>query len=626
MSNHFAWTPDADVIARAQLTRFLQQTRTGSFDEMYQRSIADPGWFTAEVLKFLDIRFTQPYREILRLNDGIEWPRWCVDGRMNIADSMLRWPDGDLAVIWEGEEGTVRTLTYCELENESARWAKGLRDLGIGRGDAVGIHLPMVPETVIALTALAQIGAIATPLFSGYGPSAIEKRLNDVEAKALITCEGFPRRGKWVDALSIANEALTRCPTVRHKIVVPRHGEMDWPETVPETATSMSAEDPAIIIYTSGTTGQPKGILHTHCGFPVKSAQDMAFHMDIGPGGRICWVTDIGWMMGPWLIYGALIRGGTIVLYDGAPDYPGPDRLWSFAARHRVNTLGISPTLIRTLAVHGSGPAHGHDLSALRFFASTGEPWNPDPWWWLFGQVGQHRVPIINYSGGTECSGGILSDHPLAPIKPCGFAAACPGIAADVIDDQGNSLRGPVGELAIRQPWIGQARGFWRDWDRYIRTYWSRVPGVWIHGDWAQLDEDGYWFIQGRSDDTLKIAGKRVGPAEVESVLVGHPDVVEAAVIGIPDERKGSAMVGFCVTARPTVSLAEELRERVAAEMGKPLKPERIHFVSALPKTRNGKIMRRVVRAAYLRQDPGDLMALNNPTSVEQIRDISPEV
>jgi acetyl-CoA synthetase len=629
MMSRFAWTPGSEVIARAQLARFLKQTRASSFEQMHRWSVQDPAWFTGEVLRFLDIRFHTPYTELLRLDRGIEWPTWCVGGGLNIAGACLRWPDGDVAVIWEGEEGHSRILTYGELRGETARWTARLRSLGIGKGDAVGIHLPMVPEAVIALVALARIGAVAAPLFSGYGPSAIEMRLNDVEAKALITCDGFPRRGKWVNAENTAGDALARCPSVRHKIVVRRDGSVSWPENGRATAASTAesapmeataAEDLLIIIYTSGTTGKPKGILHTHCGFPVKSAQDMAFHMDIGRGDRICWVTDLGWMMGPWLIYGALLLGGTIVLYDGAPDYPGPDRIWAFASRRQVNTLGISPTLIRTLAQHGVEPVRRHDLSALRFFGSTGEPWNPGAWWWLFQEAGQGRIPIMNYSGGTECSGGILGNHPLAPIKPCGFAAPCPGMAADTVDEQGRPVRGAVGELAIRAPWIGQARGFWRDPDRYLKTYWSRFPGVWIHGDWAEIDADGHWFIHGRSDDTLKIAGKRVGPAEVEAVLTADPNVVEAAVIGIPDERKGSAMIGFCVAPAGDELLAEQLRQRVAGAMGKPLKPERIHFVTALPKTRNGKIMRRVVRAAYLNEDPGDLMAIEDPHVIEQIR------
>ena len=285
-----------------------------------------------------------------------------------------------------------------------------------------------------------------------------------------------------------------------------------------------------------------------------------------------------------------------------------------------MNVLGLSPTLIRALAGHDSSLPARHDLSALRVLASTGEPWNPDPWWWLFRNVGQGRLPIINYSGGTECSGGILGNTVIHPIKPCGFAAPCPGIAADVFDDAGQPVRGAVGELVIRNPWIGQARGFWREPDRYEETYWKRFPGAWLHGDWAEIDEDGHWFILGRSDDTLKIAGKRIGPAEVESILVAHPAVVEAAVIGIPDDRKGSAIVAFCVSADPQDGLAEELKESVGGALGKPMRPDRVHFVNAIPKTRNAKIMRRVVRAAYLGEDPGDLTALENPPAVESIR------
>jgi acetyl-CoA synthetase len=348
----------------------------------------------------------------------------------------------------------------------------------------------------------------------------------------------------------------------------------------------------------------------------------MCFGVDVGPGTRICWITDIGWIMGPWLLYGAAILGATVVLYDGAPDYPEPGRIWSFCARHRVNVLGISPTLVRTLAVHGDSPVRTHDLSSLRILASTGEPWNPEPWWWLFDAVGRRRVPIINYSGGTEISGGILMGNPLLPIKPCSFPAPCPGIAADVVDERGAPVPpGAVGELVIRKPWIGMARGFLNDPQRYLDTYWSRWPNIWAHGDWATRDEDGHWYILGRSDDTLKIAGKRVGPAEVESVLVGHPAVTEAAVIGVPHDVKGECMVAFCVLKQAgDEGLAAELRERVGTELGKPLRPDFVHFVPSLPKTRNAKVMRRVIRAAYLNQDAGDLTALENPSAVDLIR------
>jgi acetyl-CoA synthetase len=641
-----AWRPTDDMIARAQLTRFISFCGLTTFDELYSRSVADVEWFTEQVLRFLDIQFDKAYDRIVDLSRGVEWPQWCVGGRLNIVRSCLdRWEETPTAskpaVIWEGEEGVTRAMDYADLLIEVERCAAGLRACGYGRNDAIGVHLPMVPETVIALLAINRVGAVAVPLFSGYGSSAISSRLRDVNAKALFTCDAFPRRGKPVGAKQVADDAVADCPEITRVIVIRRTrmtapmkpgrdltwdqllatGDMAGGSARPLEPTA--AEDPLIAIYTSGTTGRPKGVLHTHCGFPVKSAQDMCFGTDVGPGTRISWMTDIGWMMGPWLIYGALILGATIVLYDGAPDYPQPDRLWEFCARHKVEVLGVSPTLVRALAAHGDRWVEKHDLSSLRVFGSTGEPWNPDPWWWLFENVGRRRVPIINYSGGTEISGGILMSNPLLPIKPCAFSAPCPGVAADVVDENGDSIRGAVGELVIRKPWIGQARGFWKDDERYLQTYWSRFPNVWVHGDWAMVDPDGHWRILGRSDDTLKIAGKRVGPAEVESVLVGHEGVIEAATIGVPDELKGSALVAFCVLTPGSdgdAELEEELRERVAAELGKPLRPEKIFFVESLPKTRNAKVMRRVIRAAFLGEDPGDTTALENPAAVEAIR------
>lgn len=637
MRGEFAWRPTDDVIRRARLTAFLQHCGAGDFHALYRRSIEEIPWFTGQVLRFLALEFHQPYTEVVDLSRGIQWPRWCVGGGLNIAvncvDRHARAGLGHMpAVLWQAEEGADDRMSYAQLLEFVEQCAAGLRGLGIGKGDAVGLHLPMLPETAVALLALARIGAVAVPLFSGYGPAALESRLRDVNAKALITCDAFPRRGALVPAKQVADEAAARCPSLRNLIVVRRTGilvpmrkgrDLYWdklPKSGDASAEPTAAEDPLIVLYTSGTTGKPKGILHTHCGFPVKAAQDMAFGTDVGPGDRIAWITDIGWIMGPWLIYGATLLGATCVLYDGAPDHPKPDRLWRFCTENQVNILGISPTLVRALAAHGPDLPRAHDLSALRILGSTGEPWNPEPWWWLFDNVGRGRVPIINYSGGTEISGGILMGNPLLPIKPCSFPAACPGIAADVVGEDGNPVRGTVGELVIRAPWIGMARGFLNDPERYLDTYWSRWPNLWAHGDWARIDQDGHWYILGRSDDTLKIAGKRVGPAEVESVLVGHPGVIEAAVIGVPDDRTGTCMVAFCVpAARAGAELAADLRQRVAEALGKPLRPARIVFVPALPRTRNAKVMRRVIRAAYLGEDPGDLSALENPEAVEAI-------
>ena len=389
------------------------------------------------------------------------------------------------------------------------------------------------------------------------------------------------------------------------------------------TTPPTDPETPYMIIYTSGTTGRPKGAVHVHGGFPIKAAQDLAHDFDLRSGDRLFWFTDLGWMMGPWAISGALLLGASLVLYEGTPDFPGPDRLWAIAARHGVTHLGLSPTVIRALMAHGPEPVRGHELSRLRVLGSTGEPWNPEPWWWFFDEVGRGRCPIVNYSGGTEVSGGIVSGNLLTPMKPCGFSGPAVGTAADVVGLDGSPVRGIVGELAIRAPMPGMTRGFWRDRERYLETYWARYPGVWVHGDWALVDPDGHWFIHGRSDDTLKVAGKRVGPAEVESAACALTAVLEAAAVGVPHDVKGEAIVVFCVLA-PGATDSPELRgaiaTRIAESMGKALKPDRVVVVATLPKTRSGKVMRRVARAAYLGLDPGDVSALEDPLVLDAIR------
>ena len=437
-------------------------------------------------------------------------------------------------------------------------------------------------------------------------------------------------------------QAADGAPSVDAVVVVDRVGrafpkrgrDVPWADVTHAGAVldvaDTSAEDPFMVIYTSGTTGKPKGARHVHGGFPVKAAQDLAHCFDLQERDVILWSTDIGWMMGPWLIAGGLMLGSTIVLYDGTPDYPDPSRMWSLVERHKVTHLGISPTAIRGLMRSGDEHARAKDRSSLFVLGSTGEPWNPDPWWWYFRNVGESRCPIINYSGGTEISGGIVGCTTWTPIQPGSFVGPCPGMSADVVDESGRSVRGAVGELVIRKPWPGMTRGFWRDpmteEGRYFETYWSRFPNTWVHGDWARIDDEGYWYIEGRSDDTLKIAGKRVGPAEVESAAVAHPAVSEAAAIGVPHEIKGEAIVVFVVPRplhAPTPELARSVQDKIAEVLGKPLRPEAVRFVTQLPKTRNAKILRRVIRGAFLgKADLGDLSSLENPAAVDEIRSL----
>ncbi len=643
----YAWKPSEKLKANARVSAFLKQCNLDTFELLYRRSIEDVAWFTEAVIDFLEIEFDPPYHQVLDLSEGVEWARWCVGGGLNVSRMCVdrhrvvraRAP----AIIWEGEGGETQEMSYAELAEDVEQCAAGLRSLGLGKGVAIGVHLPMLPQAAIALVAIARVGGIAVPLFSGFGAEAITTRLRDVGASALITYDTFRRRGQSIPGKLAADAACAALPTIRHLIVVTREGgatdaagdqEIYWDDLLAngrDASASLrdpeptNSEDFLMVLYSSGTTGGPKGIVHTHCGFPIKAAQDMALGTDVGPGTRILWITDIGWMMGPWVIYGALILGATIVLYEGAPDYPDPDRMWSVCERHGVEVLGVAPTLVRVLMGHGdaASPRSAPPVS-LRVLASTGEPWSESAWWWLFDRVGGRSLPIINYSGGTEIAGGILMGSPLLPVKPCAFPASCPGIDARVLDADGIEVREGVGELVIQQPWIGMARGFWGDPGRYLETYWSRWPGVWVQGDWARIDADGQWFILGRSDDTLKVAGRRIGPAEVESVLLQDSDIQEAAVIGVPDDRQGTAVIGFCVSANRRVdpiAKAAELRERVAVRLGRALRPSKVVLVSELPKTRSGKIMRRVVRATWLGEEPGDLSSLKSSTSIQGIRE-----
>ena len=645
-SGNIVWEPSPEYVERSHLKSFMNRYELDSYQDLIKRSTSDVAWFTRSVLEYLDIQFQQPYSQVVDLSQGLQRPVWCVDGKLNIVHNCVdKWAADPqtcdrVALIWEGEEGRTGSLTYADLAREVNRCANALRELNFGKGDAIGLYLPMIPEIVVALMAIAKIGAVILPLFSGYGPGAIATRLQDVGATGLFTCDGVFRRGAVVPMKRTADEAIAEVPGIKHVIVCNRiNGEAPmqkgrdhwWNDLVPGQSDQAEiepteAEDVLMVIYTSGTTGRPKGAVHTHCGFPVKAAQDMAFGMDVQAEEVIYWMTDMGWMMGPWLVMGAALLGGTCLIYDGAPDYPGPDRLWAMTERHRITTLGISPTLVRALIRHGEDPVKSHDVSSIHVFASTGEPWNPDPWLWLFRVVGESKRPIINYSGGTEISGGILSGNPLLPLKPCAFSGSCPGIAADVLDENGDPVRNQVGELVIRTPWIGMTRSFWHDDERYLETYWSRWENIWVHGDWAAIDEDGLWYILGRSDDTINVAGKRLGPAEIESILVSHPSVSEAAVVGVPDEIKGSVPVGFCVLGtpyQPSDSLGDELRAKVAAEMGKSLQPKKINFVSDLPKTRSAKVMRRIIRSAYLGKDLGDTSSLVNPEAIHEIRRIA---
>lgn len=635
-----AWTPTQEQAQSSRLWRFMREHGCATYPELCERAWREPDWFWDALVKELGIVWSAPYNAVMDTSPGLAFTRWFPGGLLNAYESAVvqhrREDPQRLAVIGETEGGTSRQLTYAQLEDAVEQTAAGLRAIGVTRGVAVGLYLPLMIENAIALLACTKLGAVAVPLFSGFGAEAIRQRLADADARVLITADGAIRRGRPALMKPIADEAAAGLPNLERLVVVRCAGtnppmqpgrDLEWEDLarsarVPTEA--MRSDEPLLLLYTSGTTGRPKGTVHGHAGLPIKAGQDWAFGMDVRPAERVMWVTDMGWVMGPLLVFGSLMLGGTAVLYDGAPDYPDPRRVWAVAERHGVTHLGISPTLTRVLMASGERATPAKPVSTLRVLASTGEPWTPEAWTWLFEVVGRGQTPIMNYSGGTECGGGLVSGNFLTPSKPGSFAGPIPGIDAAVFNDQGQPVRDEVGELVVRRPYLGMTMGLWKDPQRYLETYWSRWPGVWVHGDWAMIDDEGLWYILGRSDDTIKVAGKRVGPAEVEAAALDDTDVAEAAAVGIPDPLKGQSVVVFAVP-RPDADLAAipaAVARRIERSLGKPFKPSAVHVVPRLPKTRNGKILRRVIRNVFLGDPPGDLSAVDDMASLDPIRSL----
>ena len=644
------WSPSSNVIESSQLARWMEvlgrpldtQQPEVAVSQLIEWSQNEPEAFWDALLKDLGVVWSTPYEKVLDLSRGPEWADWFVGGRTNLALNCVDLPATEtpdrLALVGEEEDGTVRRWTFAEVADEVDRWAAALRHRGIQPGDRVGCLMPMVAEVAIAMLATMKVGAVFIPIFSGYAAPSVRERLEDAGAKCLFTADLGYRRGTAFDLKSHADEAVEGLKDLETVFVLQRgdgsasmHSERDvWWHEIPvsdegDTSTQMmGALDPCLMIYTSGTTGKPKGTIHTHAGCMAQMGKELRFNFDVGRDDDLFWwFTDIGWMMGPWEIIGCWLNRTPFLVCEGAPDYPGPDRLWEMIDRHKVSHLGISPTAIRLLMRSGLDPLKDKSLASLRILGSTGEPWDPESYRWFHENVGRSRLPIINISGGTDIVGCFLAPLPVLPITETSLQSPGLGMNIDVFNDAGESVEEEVGYLVCKSPAPSMTRSLWKADEKYIETYWSRFPGVWNHGDWARRDRDGQWYLFGRADDTLNIAGRRVGPGEVESALIDHDAVSEAAAIGVPDDLKGTELVCFVVLhsgQEETDDLRNQLKAQVVEALGKVDRPRSIFFVDDLPKTRSAKIVRRLIRARHLgEKDLGDLTSVANPEALEGI-------
>jgi len=625
----------------------MDQWGIKTYKDLYKKSVNDIQWFWPAAMDFLGVHWHRRYDTVLDLDGSksFERARWFIGGKLSIAYNCLDrhamdpYAGNRLAFIWETENGTTEKWTYLDLYRAANQCANALKSLGVRKGVAVGLYMPMIPELIVAFWACMKLGAPLIPVFSGFGAKPLAVRLADAKAKVLLTADVGFYKTKPIPLKTTCDEAAGEVTSLKHIVVVRRQADLEipwkadrdtwWHELVPKQSANfksavLDAEDLAMILYSSGTTGKPKGTLHRVAGVFAQVVKELGFHFDVKPDSRFYWITNIGWMMGPWEIMGVQNFGGAYLIYEGNPFYPNHERVLDMISRHRLTHLGLSPTYSRSLKTKGDDWIDKYDLSSLKFLGSTGEPFDPGSYMWVFQNIGQRRVPIINISGGTEMCGCLVSPSPLTPLKPCSVGMPGLGMAIGIADDNGRLIDKGKGHLVLLKPAPSLTRGFLGDWNRYIETYfsWEKNLDVWYHGDYIKRDEQGQLTLHGRSDDTINVAGVRTGAGEIESALMDHEAVLESAVIGVPDKLKGSDIVCFVILKdgyEPSEKLNTDLAQHVTRIMGKNLQPKVIEIVPDLPRTRSMKIVRKAIRKKYLGEDPGDLASVENPGTLDYI-------
>ena len=624
MTERFVFVPSADQASKSNIGRFMNKHGISNWQQLVDRANSDIEWYWNAVNEDLGIEWFQKYDKTYDSQEGIPWTKWFLNGKCNIVANAIdrhakKQPD-KVAYIFADEQGS-RKITYYELDEQVSRLADALVTAGVKKGDVIAIYLPMIPEAFYAIFACSKIGAIHTTIFSGFSAHALHSRLVDSKAKLLITTDTARRRGKDIDLSSQWQKAVQY--TNVSKIVTVSGNYEDFVRNAGRAKTEvMDSESPLFILYTSGTTGHPKGTLQVHGGFTIVAAQQTAYLIDMNPEDVLFWYADMGWITGQvWVVYGSPIIGGTALVYNDALDYPTTDAWCRMIEDHKVSIFGAAPTAIR-LFMKNNIQTSRFDFRSLRVLAATGEPINSKAWIWYFENVGKGQCPLINLSGGTEIGGAILSALPVMPLNPCTVGCPVPGFDADVFDDIGNRVS--QGYLVIKKPWPSMTRGLFDGTSRFLDTYWSKYKDVWYHGDLVLVSSDGLWYMQGRADDVIKVAGHRIGTAEVEAAAASHRAVAEAIAVGIPDELKGEAIVVYIVLKdgyKADSILADEIVGQVEESIGRFARPQEVKIVAELPKTRTGKLVRRLVKAKITGGiiADHDLSTIENPWSLESI-------